>query len=239
MLLGLGVFADRSDVDSVSYVGTGQTIVSSICSNANNSVDKEILVYTSGDGLLSFSNKKYSTLDIEDKREFMKVALNTTKSSSLGSQVKNKVYNFIADQDSTASSAIKFLSTDASADFAEAGAWFKPFGSAFGVFLGFLSLLIFIFLASSVVMDLAYIGLPIFRIFIGGISKTDKPKFISNEALGSIKESESSSKYKNTVSLYLSRRVPTMLGIALCLGYLISGKIYDIIAYFIDAFTNF
>lgn len=239
LLLGIVGVSAREDVDSITNIGTGHGLVSAICKNANEVAGTNILSYTSADGILSFSNKKYSSLDIDTKKRFMESALSLTKSSGLGNQVKNKVYNFIADQDSTTSAAIRYLSTDASADFSEGASWFKPFGSAFGVFLGFMSLLIFVCLATSIVLDIAFIGVPMMRIFFQGVSKKEKPKFITNEAYSTLMECEGSSTYKNNISLYLSRRVPVLLGITLCLGYLISGKIYDIIAFFIDAFTNF
>ena len=89
------VHADRSDVDSVITLDTGLSSVSNICSQANSVVGENILVYTGNDGLLSFSNKIYSGLDVDTKREFMRVALGATRESGLSTQMKNKVYNFI------------------------------------------------------------------------------------------------------------------------------------------------
>ena len=98
----------REDVDSVVYTAVNMAEITAICSRANAVAGVEILTYSGDDGLLSFSNKNYSTLDLETKKEFMEVALLTTKESSMGSQIKNKVYNFIASQDTTTSAALKF-----------------------------------------------------------------------------------------------------------------------------------
>lgn len=235
----LTVFADRSDIDSISYIGENQTAVLAICSAANSVAGSEILVYTGTDGLLSFSNNKYSKLTVDVRRGFMEKALLSTKESGLGSQVKNKVYNFIAEQDSTTSAAVKYLRSDASADFATAATWFKPFGSIFGVVLGLLSLFIFMFIGISIMVDIAYMVLPGVRVLIeGGMS--GKPKWVSPEAYSSVKESENSmeaNNYKGYMGIYFKRRTPSILAMAIALGYLISGQIYDIIVYLIDAFS--
>lgn len=233
------VFADRSDIDSVTYVGESQTAILSICSSANSVAGTEILVYTGSDGLLSFSNKKYTGLTVDVRRDFMETALLSTKESGLGTQVKNKVYNFIANQDSTTSAAVKFLMSDASADFATAASWFKPFGSVFGVLLGLLSLFIFMFIGLSITIDIAYMVLPGVRVMIeGGMS--GKPKWISREAFSAVKESEEgmqNNNYKGYMGIYFKRRVPSILAMSIALGYLISGEIYSIIVYIVDAFS--
>lgn len=230
--------SDRKSVDSVIYVGENKTELLSICSQANNKVDSKILKYTGNDGLLSFSNEKYTELTVNDREEFMEVALLATKESGLGDRIKNKVYNFIAEQDSTTSAAVKFLRSDASADFVEASSWFKPFGSVAGVVLGFLSLVIFMFIALSIVFDLAYMSLPGFRVVLDRGEKR-RPRWVSREAYSAVIDSENSinDNYKGHMSLYFQRRVPSILLMAIALGYLISGQIYDIIVFFIDSFS--
>lgn len=232
-------FADRSDVDSVVFVGEKQSAILSVCASANDVANTEILVYTASDGLLSFSNKKYAQLPVDEKRKFMEKALLSTKESGLGSQIKNKVYNFISEQDSTTTAAVKFLRSDASADFAVAAAWFKPFGSTFGVLLGLLSLFIFMFIGLSITIDIAYMVLPGVRVLLeGGVD--DKAKWVSNEAYSAVRDCENAMKsndYKGYMGIYFKRRLPSVLAMGIALGYLISGQIYSIITYLIDSFT--
>ena len=230
---------DRSDVDSITFIGENQTAVMSICSKANNLAGSKILVYEGKDGMLSFSNSKYALLPVDVRRDFMETALLTTKESGLGSQIKNKVYNFIAEQDTTTSAAVKYLRSDASADFAAAASWFKPFGSVFGVVLGLLSLFIFMFIGVSIMVDIAYMALPGVRVMLEG-GKSGKPKWVSGEAYSSVKESEGvmqNNDYKGYMGLYLKRRVPSVIVMSIALGYLISGQIYEIIVYVIDSFS--
>ena len=230
---------DRGEVDSITFIGENQTAVVSICSKANNLAGSKILVYEGKDGMLSFSNSKYALLPVDIRRDFMETALLTTKESGLGTQIKNKVYNFIAEQDTTTSAAVKYLRSDASADFATAASWFKPFGSVFGVVLGLLSLFIFMFIGLSIMVDIAYMALPGVRVMLEG-GKSGKPKWVSGEAYSSVKESEGgmqNSDYKGYMGLYFKRRVPSVIIMSIALGYLISGQIYDIIVYIIDSFS--
>ncbi|MGV3076270.1 hypothetical protein ACEE21_14390 [Clostridium baratii] len=240
LLIGQTAYAsDRGDVDSITFIGENQTAIVSICSKANKIAGSKIIVYEGKDGMLSFSNSKYALLPVDVRRDFMETALLTTKESGLGTQIKNKVYNFIADQDTTTSAAVKYLRSDASADFATAASWFKPFGSTFGVVLGLLSLFIFMFIGLSIMVDIAYMALPGVRVMLeGGMS--GKPKWVSGEAYSSVKESEGvmqNNSYKGYMGLYFRRRVPSVIIMSIALGYLISGQIYDIIVYIIDSFS--
>lgn len=239
-LFSRSVLAERSDVDSVVNVGTNQTAVASVCSRANDVSGKEILVYTPNDGILSFSNKLYADLDMDTKREFMEVALKTTKESGLGAQAKNKMYNFIEQQDATASQAVKYLKSDTSADLASARAWFRPFSNVFSTIVGIFCCLIFLFLSASISWDIAYLVLPgaSWMMELGKSERTNKPIGVSREAVKSKEDVENSNEYKNVISVYMKRRLAIIFVCCLCLGYVISGQIFDILIWFIDVFTN-
>lgn len=232
------VKAERSDVDSVVTLETGLSGVSSICLQANNKVGQTILVYTGNDGLLSFSNKLYKEMETEDKREFMKTALEATKESSLGSQMQNKVYNFIAEQDDATTAAVKYLQSDTSADFVSAKAVIRPFSGPISTFMGVLCLLIFLFLGLSLLFDIAFIVLPGFRLIVERGEENKKPFGVSREAYSTVYEIEKDMSYKSEMVAYIKRRIPVIIIISICLGYLISGKIYDLIVFFIDAFSG-
>lgn len=238
VLFPVSVMADRSEVDSVITVDKNASAIGSICSQANSTVGrKKILVYTGSDGLLSFSNKLYSKLDVEEKREFMKTALKATRESGLGTQVKNKVYNFIANQDNPTSAAVKYLQTDASADFVAARSWFRPFSGVIGTIMGCLCLAIFIFMSMSIVFDIAYLVLPGFQALLEHGEENKRPFGVSREAWKANIESEKESEPKSVMTIYLKKRIPVMILISICLGYVISGMIYDIVVFFIDSFA--
>lgn len=230
-------FAERSDVDSIAYVAKNQGELMRICTISNQVVGTEVLVYTGDDGMLSFSNSNYNKLIYQDRQDFMNKALQLIKESGMSNQVKNKAFNFVADQDSTMSATVKYLKSDASSDFATASVWFKPFGSFAGKVMGFLAIAIFSLLGLSILFDWAYIVIPIIRVILTKGDDSKKPFGVSMEAYKSVTEVEGSVDYKSVAKLYLGRRVPAIIAMSICLSYLISGKIYDIIVFFMNSFT--
>lgn len=229
------VYADP--VDAVITVSTGSAEISSICSQANAQTNTTILTYKSSEGTLSFSNSNYSELDIKEKQNFMKTALLATKESHLGTQVKSKVYNFISEQDNSVASAVKYLQTDTSADFAEAKAWFAPFSGPISTVLGLLCILIFVFMGASMIFDIAYLVLPGFQLILEHGEEHKRPFGVSNAAWKTNRQISDANNSDNVMSVYLKKRIPEMFLISICLGYLVSGKIYSVMVYFINAFS--
>ena len=230
------IYADS--VDAVITVSTGSAEISSICTQSNAQTNGvTVLTYKSKDGTLSFSNSNYSELEIEEKQNFMKTALLATKESHLGTQVKSKVYNFITEQDSSVASAVKYLQTDTSADFAEAKAWFAPFSGPISTVLGLLCILIFVFMGASMIFDIAYLVLPGFQLILEHGEEHKRPFGVSNAAWKTNRQISDVNNNDNVMSVYLKKRIPEMLLISICLGYLVSGKIYSVMVYFIDAFS--
>lgn len=236
-LVNVGLVFASDDVDAVCDLGKGNGAVNAICSRANDEAGTKILEYSGKDGVLTFSNRKYNELDLEEKRNFMEAALKMTKECRLGPQIKNKVYNFIEQQDSTTSAAVKYLKSDAQADFVSAKAWFRPFGSVFGVLMGIVCLLIFLFLGASIVFDIAYLVIPGFQAIVERGEEHKRPFGISREAWKTQQELESASVYRNPIGTYCKRRIGLIILCSICLGYVISGAIYDVLSLFIDAFT--
>lgn len=231
------VYAERKEVDSsVSMQPSGE--VGEVCRQANAVAGKEILIY-SADGVVSFSNSLYSELDMQQKRDFMEVALGATRATGLGSQQKNKLYNFIAEQDNTTSAAIKYLKSDASADFVAAKSWFHPFSKYISPVLGLICLLVFMFMAMSMLFDCAYLVLPMFQGLLERGEPNKRPFGVSREAYLTMKDINNP-KYegRNILSVYMSKRIPVIIVCAICLGYLVTGKIYDIMSFIVDAFSS-
>lgn len=231
------VYADRSEVDSsIAMQPSGE--INRVCEQANGVANREVLVYSS-DGVVSFSNSLYSELDTTQKREFMEVALGATRATGLGSQQKNKLYNFIAEQDSTTSAAIKYLKSDASADFVAAKSWFHPFSKYISPVLGLICLLVFMFMAMSMLFDCAYLVLPMFQGLLERGEPNKRPFGVSREAYITMHDINKD-KYegRNILSVYFSKRMPVLIICAICLGYLVTGKIYDIMSFIVDAFSG-
>ena len=228
----------RSSTDAIKFISDDEatkSLMESSTKTINSSVgDKNLLVY-SKDGMLSFSSSIYRSLSKDDQRKTMSFALKTIKESQLPSKVKTKVTNFIADQDRTVADSIQALNSDTSSELSSGYAWFIPFASPFSTVLGVLAIVIFVFLTVSLVVDVAYLTVGIFRQFLE--NGEGRPKFVSGEAWETAREvdmSLQSGTYKDYLVVYFRKRMSILILTSLVLAYLISGQIYGIFTTLLD-----
>ena len=228
----------RSSTDAIKFISDDEatkSLMESSTKTINSAVgDKNLLVY-SKDGMLSFSSSIYRSLSKDDQRKTMSFALKTIKESQLPSKVKTKVTNFIADQDRTVADSIQALNSDTSSELSSGYAWFIPFASPFSTFLGVLAIVIFVFLTVSLVVDVAYLTVGIFRQFLE--NGEGRPKFVSGEAWETAREvdmSLQSGTYKDYLVVYFRKRMSILILTSLVLAYLISGQIYGIFTTLLD-----
>lgn len=143
----------------------------------------------------------------------------------------------IQDTDSSVSSIMLPLIFDSSkGDMYAAYKIAKPFLDVLSVVLGVGAVALILFLLFSTVMDLAYIGLPVWREAQankeGGSGKN--PFGVSYEAMTTVKEVEKGlgdGGYKNAYLLYFKRRALTYIILAICIMYLICGGLSGIISF--------
>ena len=217
-------------VDSRKFIAKDNTVIDSIVTDANKYINQDILVYNSGSGIVLFSNKRYASLLSKQKVNFMTRVLSYIQESEMDSKTKLKFYNFIAEQDNSVTKSIKFLKTNASSDLASAMKWFRPFTSTISTVMGIICLLIFTMMTLSIILDTTYLAFP----FLQSSIRKDKPTFVSREAWSTLKECEQSTEYRNVVITYMKRRFIAFLVLGVCLLYLASGQIYDIIMWVLD-----
>ena len=242
LLLGCSVVLTvyASEIDATLQTVTGSAYLSDMCSQANASVDEEILSYESSSGLLRFKNKVYKGLDADDKEKFMETALSYIAKlpDTVSAKMRNSVYNFIAQQDTAVTAAMKYLQVNAGADLVEAEKWFAPFNSVVGTIMGILCILIFLFLGLSILLDIFYIVVPPFQALLdSGTDGTKRPWGVSREAWGSMRDAEKTDEYKNILGMYFKRRVGVLLIVAVAIMYMISGKIYDLVIWFVESMS--
>lgn len=232
----------RSKTDAVRFISNDPAtgaLMNSVMNTINSSVGGKYLVVYSSDGMFSFSNKIYTSMEKEDKRKVMELALKTIKESQLPTKVKNKVTNFIADQDNATADAIQALSSDTSWELSKGYTWFRPFSGGISTVFGFLSIVIFVFLSASIVFDIAYLTIGGFRALLD--DGDGKPKLITGEAWETSKEvdlSLQSGTYREYISVYFGKRTGIFIFTAIVLIYLISGQIYDISSWFLKVFEE-
>lgn len=137
-------------------------------------------------------------------------------------------------------------------DYQAANRIYKPFSGTVGTILGVISILIFAALALTMVLDLAYIAIPTFQLFVdgdggnGGDGK-GKKSFISQEARdavsmavgGSGSSGQNGGSNKLAVSIYFKKRVLMLCVLGICMLYLVSGQIFALVGMFLDLFSGF
>lgn len=232
-----GIISAESDkeINPVTNIGKGDSTVSYLVNQSNDIAGFDLLKYDSSEGLLSFNSNGYFDMSIEKKQEVMKKILDGVRKSDLTPQRKNVMYNFIADRDGEVTKAIRILSTDAQADLSRAGAIVKVFQTPVGVFLGLLTILVFMFLTLSTAVDIFFITLPPFQAMV---SRTDgkRPFYVTGEAFRAVKlseESVGSSHYKNAMVLYFKERWFAFVIIPMLLLLIVTGQIWELILRFV------
>lgn len=186
---------------------------------------------------------EYRKLKEKDKQTVMQQAISiiTSKETNISRMNKNKIFNNLCDLDVSTSSFVRQLSDDVTADFNEAySRYFKPWSGELGIALGVISLGMFISLAMMILIDLAYIVLPFFQMLFTDLGyKKNRPMFVSIEAVNAVKEAESKAGqgYTNPVGVYFRSKLKQLIAISLCLVYLVSGEIYNLIGAIMDYFS--
>lgn len=205
---------------------------------------------TTGGGVhkisLNMTDYRSDALTSDERSEIMRTALNAVnKSSNLTGQAKTRIYNFISNQDEATSSLVRQLSEDVKSDFANAYSWFKPFTGFLSTFFGFISMAIFAMLGIMIIVDLSYLTIPFIRYWLDCSAvdetgkKADKPRLVSHEAWIAVQESEKvENSGKSSLGIYMKKKVWQLCVVAICLLYLVSGKLYNLIGWFIDAFRG-
>ena len=232
----------RSSTDAIKFISDDEatkSLMESSTKTINSAIgNKNLLVY-SKDGMLSFSSSIYRSLSKDDQRKTMSFALKTIKESQLPSKVKTKVTNFIADQDRTVADSIQALNSDTSSELSSGYAWFIPFASPLSTVLGVLAIIIFVFLTVSIVVDVAYLTVGVFRQFLE--NGEGRPKFVSGEAWETAREvdmSLQSGTYKDYLVVYFRKRMSILIITSFVLAYLINGQIYSVFTALLDVFRE-
>lgn len=195
---------------------------------------------SSDSNTITVDGDSYSSLTTSEKKELMNVALGTiADASSADERNRNRLYNFIESQDEATAALTRALSENVHGDFATAMTWFQPFNGPINTVLGFLALIIMALVAISTLLDIAYLALPMFKMFCENVGQAtpENPKFVSREAFMAVQEAEGQNK-RTYLGCYLRNRSGMMFLLCICLAYLCSGQIYDLIGNFIDTISD-
>lgn len=243
-LFSIKVYASGNTIDKPKCTLSGSAGIEAVCNDINREAKqystamKGWLKYNSGTCTLEINMSAYNKLEAQEKQDIMGYALSAIEGSDIARKDRIKMYNFVAEQDEPVSSLVRQLSQDVNADFATAYSWFKPFSGGISTVLGFLSLVIFAMLGLMMVLDLSYIAIPPFKAVLDKPSG-EQPKGISKEAFTAVQEAEKDNKeYKSAMGIYFKLKVKQVVLLAICLLYLVGGKIYNLVAMLIDTLSG-
>lgn len=127
-------------------------------------------------------------------------------------------------------------------DYVTANKIYEPFSGVVGTVMALGAILIMAFLGITMVLDLSYIGIPAFRLVMGGGEGKDKPKIISHEAISAVNQAENGDGGKTekvAVGIYFKKRVIMLVILGVCLLYLIQGQIFTLVSWILNLLSGF
>ena len=230
---------------TITYNTNEGNTISNYCNEVNDYTNKlagfDFIEYKDGSDskscTLVFDFSTYKKLSQDKKSDIMDFSLSKVKDSNISTTNRNKVYNFISSNDESTASLVRQLQNDVRVDFAKAYLIFKPWSGWIGVFLGLGALGIVVVLGLSLMIDISFISIPLVQMFLSKDGNLDKVKFVTNEALTSVKEAEGTS--KDALVIYGGKKTKQLFVISIMIIYLASGKIFLLIGWFIDLFSGF
>ncbi|KUP23090.1 hypothetical protein [Paenibacillus sp. DMB5] len=205
--------------------------------NADIISDTRLLNYDDSKNAVVFNNSNFNAATDKSRKNALGIFIEELQKSPVSAQTQQIIIDTMSSVNSQVSILLIPLVMDSTtADVFTAMKWLNPILPVVRVIFGMGAILISLLLIGSSIMDLVYIGLPIARESMDTRSeKNGKPRFVSNDALSVVKETEASlgtsGAYKNAYLLYLKRRALTYIILAICLLYLISGELGGLIAW--------
>lgn len=161
--------------------------------------------------------------------------------------------NNVQNCDGIGSQLMTALLQNTKPDYAKANRIYKPFSGVVSTVLGLGAILIMAALGIVMVLDLSYIGIPLFRGFCDGGEGSNgqgggaKGKLVSFEAHSAVQEAEggqggggqSGGSKKTAVAIYFKKRVIMLIVLGVCLLYLIQGQIFTLVSWILDLMSGF
>ena len=252
----------REQVQNDGTMGKEEVTLSSLYyydAGTGQMVDDNVALYTIDGTMFIFNYEAFGQMESSLQEAALATFAREIKNFNLSPKDKQAVYDEIRQNSSEATAAmIAVIFEDSKADMFGALTIFQPFSSVFGTVMGVGTLLLILLIVASTILDLVYIGLPVFRNFAnskseghgGGHGGSDKPSWVSADAYSVVQELEGgggghsgggrgNSKYSNGYVVYFKRRALTYIVLAICLLYLVSGQLANVIAWLMNLVSGF
>lgn len=206
--------------------------------NSGNLNSTVLIKYDKSNGTLIFDEAVFKNSNQKDAKNKITSFINNLKDSSVDLDTQQSIMSQIQESDSdVAAVMIPLIFDESKADLYTAYKWLYPFLSILRVVFGIGAIAIILLLVGSTIMDLVYIGLPVWREKDAENGKGKNPFGVSYEAIKTVKEIEltmTEGNYQNAYLLYFKRRALTYIVLAICLLYLIVGELGGLISWILS-----
>lgn len=199
------------------------------------------LLYMGASNTLEFNVTAWQDATSQSQTAALTDFIKAMQQSSVSQQGQQDVINQMEAQDNSIQQMlIPIIMQGTSANLYTAMRVVAPFLPAVNLILGIGAFAIMLFLMLSTVVDLSFIGLPIFRESINRRSDDrngggTRIPFVSHDAVSVVNETEldvgSAGGYKNVYLLYFKRRVITYIILSICILYLVVGELGGVVAW--------
>jgi hypothetical protein len=236
---------DSSDITAAikaaSFAANGEESEESVMvatSSTKSDVSAVELFHYDGEGSLVFKEDNFKQAKPKAAKKALSAFIDSLKDSSISADTQSDIMNRIQESDPDVSAImLPMVFDNTKADIFTAYKWVAPFLGVVRVIFGLGSIAIILFVIASTIMDLAYIGLPMWREHqedkTGHSGK--KPFGVSYEALATVIAVEKNlSEYQNAYLMYLKRRAITYVVLSIAILWLIAGEMSGLIGWVLN-----
>lgn len=185
--------------------------------------------------VLYMNKRGYDQQTVKLKQSILSKVYKSLDASDMNNRDKNRIYNWLESIDQVNSTVVREFSASTSTDLYGAQKILMPFQSKIGIVFGVLALVIALSLTFSFVWDIAFLSIPFFTILLtrnNEVSLNNRPFLVSQDAV--LAYNEANSQQRQVLSIWLKMRTKSAIIIGLCLTYLISNQIWQLVSFLVD-----
>lgn len=229
-LLKFNEDADSSDIKVAANCSV------SVSTSDNGDATSLVLFEFDGTSKLTFHDENYNKLNRKDAKKVLTAFINALKDSSISSDSQQSIMDAIVESNSDVSAVMLPLVFDnTKADIFTAYKWLAPFLQVVRVIFGLGAIVVILFAISTTIIDLAFIGLPMWRESTTEKNGGKKPFGVSYEALSTVMAVEKNlESYQNAYLMYLKRRVTTYIVLSVAILWLVAGEMSGLIGWVLN-----
>ena len=193
-----------------------------------------------GSPVIYMNKVGYDKQSVKVKQQVLQVMYKALDDSEITTRDKNRIYNWLESLDQVNSAVAREFSQNTSADLYGAQKVLMPFQSKIGIVLGILTLTIALALTFSFVWDMAFLSIPFFTLLLtrnNDVSLSNRPFLVSQDAV--LAYIESNDKGQQALMVWFKLRMKSSIIIGICLTYLISNQIWQLVSFLVDIVSRF